>query len=63
MDVSIKTYPAKNGDCFLISFGNEKGNQKHILINCGFTETVNNYIIDDLKKISSKSQNGANWSD
>lgn len=35
-------YPAENGDCFLISLGEE--NRKHILIDCGYADTYHNYL-------------------
>lgn len=43
-------YPAENGDCFLISFG--ENNRKHILIDCGYSETYYNYLRDDLKELN-----------
>lgn len=42
-------YPAKNGECFLISFGNEK--RKHILIDCGYACTYHNFLKRDLEEL------------
>ncbi len=42
-------YPAENGDCFLISLGDE--NRKHLLIDCGYAETYHNYLKEDLKEL------------
>lgn len=56
MNVSIKMFPAKNGDSFIISFGYEIANQTHILIDCGFVETYVKYIKDELLKISDKGE-------
>jgi len=43
-------YPAKNGDCFLVSLGEQ--DKKHILIDCGYTETYEEFLKKDLIKIS-----------
>jgi len=56
MAVNIKTYPAKNGDCFLISFGRKNEKSKHLLIDCGFVDTVNNYLKNDLIEIADKGE-------
>lgn len=53
MLITIKSYPAKKGDCFLVSYGKEK-QQKHLLIDCGYTKTVNSYLKGDLIKIGVK---------
>ena len=50
--IRINVYPAKNGDCFLISFETTNNKLKHLLIDCGFVDTFNNYLKDDLLKIS-----------
>lgn len=42
-------YPAENGDCFLISLGDE--NRKHILIDCGYADTYHNYLKKDLQEL------------
>ncbi|UPT69017.1 MAG: MBL fold metallo-hydrolase [Sphingobacteriales bacterium JAD_PAG50586_3] len=52
MEVQLKTYPAKNGDCFLVSFGNSGERKKHMLIDCGYFDTVNNYLKTDLTLVS-----------
>lgn len=51
MEVNVKIYPAKNGDCFLISFGETAAEKKHLLIDCGYVDTFQNYLKDDLIKI------------
>ncbi|MEJ5144730.1 AVAST type 1 anti-phage system MBL fold metallo-hydrolase Avs1a [Sphingobacterium sp. MYb388] len=51
MNISIIAYPAKNGDCFLISF-HDKKEQKHILVDCGYAATIKKNLKDDLIKIS-----------
>lgn len=43
-------YPAENGDCFLISLGEE--NRKHILIDCGYADTYHNYLKEDLQELN-----------
>ncbi|MFC4409651.1 MBL fold metallo-hydrolase [Chungangia koreensis] len=48
--VQIKMYPAKNGDCFLISLGEIE--KKHILIDCGYIDTYENFLKRDLVKIA-----------
>lgn len=48
-------YPAKNGDCFLISLGKE--NRKHILIDCGYADTYHDFLkkdLEELKKMDEK---------
>lgn len=52
MQISIKCYPAKNGDCFLISYKKEK----HLLIDCGYVDTVNNYLKSDLIEIGKRKE-------
>lgn len=51
MNVYVKMYPAKNGDCFLISFGKTEEEKKHFLIDCGYVDTFQKYLKDDLIKI------------
>lgn len=53
LKITINAYPAKNGDCFLISFGQKNSKHTHLLIDCGYTHTVTNYLKGDLSKISS----------
>jgi len=48
MNVSVKIYPAKNGDCFLISIGESEKEQKNLLIDCGYVDTFHKYLKDDL---------------
>lgn len=43
-------YPAKNGDCFLITIGKES--HKHILIDCGYADTYDNYLRKDLIELN-----------
>lgn len=48
-------YPAENGDCFLISLGEE--NRKHILIDCGYADTYHYYLkknLQELKQLDEK---------
>lgn len=56
MFINIKSYPAKNGDCFLIAYRHNQ-KQKHILIDCGYIDTVSNYLKGDLIEIGKKSEN------
>lgn len=51
MPITIKFYPAKNGDCFLISFGEIEKQKTHLLIDCGYVDTFQNYLKDDLIEI------------
>lgn len=51
MDVCIKIYPAKNGDSFLISFEETEEEKKYLLIDCGYVDTFQNYLKNDLIKI------------
>lgn len=56
MNVYIIAYPAKNGDCFLISYGEENCGQKHFLIDCGYIDTITTYLKNDLVKIGEKGE-------
>jgi beta-lactamase superfamily II metal-dependent hydrolase len=51
MSITIKCYPAKNGDCFLISFGEAEQDKMHMLIDCGYVDTFQKYLKDDLTVI------------
>ena len=51
MNVYIKIYQAKNGDCFLICFGETVEEKKHLLIDCGYVDTFQKYLKNDLIKI------------
>lgn len=51
MLITIKSYPAKNGDCFLIIFGETEERKKHLLIDCGYVDTYQNYLKNDLIQI------------
>ena len=51
MNVDIKIYPAKNGDCFLVSFGETAEEKKHLLVDCGYVDTFLNYLKNDLLEI------------
>lgn len=55
MRTTIATYPAKNGDCFLISYQDGK-KQKHILIDSGYKDTFQNYLKKDLAAIGNKGE-------
>lgn len=57
MSITITTYPAKNGDCFLISFGQTDKDLKYLLIDCGYPDTVNNYLKSCLKEIGESGRN------
>jgi len=52
--VEIKMYPAKNGDCFLLSFGITK--KRHILIDCGYVDTYERFLKKDLLEIAKKKE-------
>ncbi|CEG24558.1 MBL fold metallo-hydrolase [Peribacillus simplex] len=52
--IEIKMYPAKNGDCFLLSFGISKKN--HILIDCGYVDTYERFLKKDLLDIAKKKE-------
>lgn len=54
-NITVKMFPAKNGDCFLVSLGLD--NKKHILIDCGYVETYRDYLIEELMKIASNGDN------
>lgn len=56
MKISIVVYPAKNGDCFLISYGEQEKEQKHLLIDCGYADTIKNYLKEDLTRIDKKGE-------
>ncbi|WP_134090160.1 AVAST type 1 anti-phage system MBL fold metallo-hydrolase Avs1a [Olivibacter sp. XZL3] len=51
MDVCVKIYPAKNGDSFLISFEETEEEKRHLLIDCGYVDTFQKYVKNDLIKI------------
>lgn len=53
-DIQIKMFPAKNGDCFLVSLGKSK--KKHILIDCGYIETYNKFLRDELSEITNNNE-------
>lgn len=52
--ITVKMFPAKNGDCFLVSLGAEE--KKHILIDCGYAETYKNFLKDELKTIANNNE-------
>jgi len=56
MTVFVTTYPAKNGDCFLVSFGETEEDKKHLLIDCGYVNTFQAYLKNDLIKIGESGQ-------
>jgi beta-lactamase superfamily II metal-dependent hydrolase len=51
MLIAIKCYPAKNGDCFLISFRDTNEEKMHLLIDCGYVDTFQKYLKNDLLQI------------
>lgn len=52
--IIVKMFPAKNGDCFLVSLGKEK--KTHILIDCGYVETYNNFLKAELETIAKNNE-------
>lgn len=52
--IQIKSYPAKNGDCFLISAGAIK--KTHILIDCGYVDTYESFLKKDLMEIAQRNE-------
>ncbi|MGG0062607.1 MBL fold metallo-hydrolase [Bacillus subtilis] len=52
--ITVKMFPAKNGDCFLVSLGLE--NRKHILIDCGYAETYRNFLKKELLNIANNGE-------
>ena len=57
MLITIKCYPAKNGDCFLISSGDADEKKKHFLIDCGYVDTFQKYLKNDLIHIGESGEN------
>lgn len=53
--LSVTMFPAKNGDCFLITIG--EVNRKHFLIDCGYSETYSHYLREELHSIAKKKEN------
>lgn len=53
-NIIVKMFPAKNGDCFLVSLGLE--NKKHILIDCGYVETYRDFLKEELIKIANNGE-------
>lgn len=51
MLITVKCYPAKNGDCFLISLSETQDEKKYILLDCGYVDTFQKYLKNDLIKI------------
>jgi beta-lactamase superfamily II metal-dependent hydrolase len=52
--ITVKMFPAKNGDCFLVSLGLE--NRKHTLIDCGYTETYRDFLKKELLNIANNGE-------
>lgn len=53
MNISVKAYPAKDGDCLLVCFfGPDDTHQTYILIDSGYNDTVTNHLMKDLEKIN-----------
>ncbi|WP_419880518.1 MBL fold metallo-hydrolase [Peribacillus sp. B-H-3] len=52
--ITVKMFPANNGDCFLVSLGLE--NRKHILIDCGYTETYRDFLKKELLNIANNGE-------
>ncbi|MDW8518268.1 MBL fold metallo-hydrolase [Priestia flexa] len=53
-NITVKMFPAKNGDCFLVSLGFD--NKKHILIDCGYVETYIDFLKEELIKIANNGE-------
>lgn len=53
-NITVKMFPAKNGDCFLVSLGLE--NKKHILIDCGYAETYRDFLKKELLNIANNGE-------
>lgn len=53
-DITVKMFPAENGDCFLVSLGNKV--KKHILIDCGYANTYDNFLKDELRTIANNNE-------
>ncbi|MBU9672659.1 MBL fold metallo-hydrolase [Planococcus sp. CP5-4] len=54
MHITVKMFPAKNGDCFLVSLGSK--NKKHILIDCGYVDTYRKFLKKELIKIANNNE-------
>ncbi|MED3891441.1 MBL fold metallo-hydrolase [Peribacillus frigoritolerans] len=54
-NIRVEMFPALEGDCMLISLGNEQ-KRTHILIDGGFAVTYENYIKPRLKEIACKGE-------
>lgn len=54
LNIVIKSFPALNGDCILVSFGDNY--KKHILIDCGYTDTYKKYLKKELLEIANKKE-------
>jgi beta-lactamase superfamily II metal-dependent hydrolase len=52
--INIEMFPARDGDCFLVNYGNNSEN--HILIDGGRKETYENFLKKRLKEINSKGE-------
>jgi len=52
--IEIKSFEAGKGDAFLISFGEDKETQKHIIIDMGFGTTYDTYIKSKLENLKRK---------
>lgn len=48
--VTVKMFPARTGDCFLVSLGLHK--KTHILVDCGYAETYRDHLKEELRKIA-----------
>ncbi|MDI0273537.1 MBL fold metallo-hydrolase [Bacillus safensis] len=50
-EIRIESFPAQEGDCFLVSIGKEK-NKTHILIDGGYSETYHDYLKARLEELN-----------
>ncbi|MBU8878260.1 hypothetical protein BGM26_04565 [Bacillus sp. FJAT-29790] len=50
-EIRIESFPAQEGDCFLVSIGKEK-NKTHILIDGGYSETYHDYLKSRLEELN-----------
>lgn len=53
-NITVKMFPARDGDCFLVSLGSK--NRNHILIDCGYAETYNTFLKEELENIANNNE-------
>ncbi|MES2063555.1 MAG: AVAST type 1 anti-phage system MBL fold metallo-hydrolase Avs1a [Bacteroidota bacterium] len=49
--INFRAFPALNGDCLLITCKSQ-GQQKNILIDCGYPDTYREHLLPELRKVS-----------